>query len=611
MDFKERQRKFNKNSKGGKKSQYTNNYAQFMAPVVFGIDDVLMNMFCSYVLCKNKNVHRYSITNLNKLVNSIDPNNFGDNQIMLVKFQFLRLSLASRISGLSGELILSDISRKMDIRGLVGDPYFLRELNNDEVTYVEKTIGQFLNTLTFDSKIDNILRICNSYKQANYIQRDALLGDFREVLKETMTEFRRNDANENSSSTRFRLSSINDSMQDIHDYITNPSYKLITGMQGMNGLLGGGFQKTRVYCFFGMSGEGKTTTLINLFYQVWKYNKGFKTKDPTKKPCIILFTMENLIIEYICSLFNILTRGKNIKNVESAEAAMQEFKDRKFEYMGDDDIEILIDFKPGRSKDTSYCYQLIEEMEDEGFECIAFFMDYLMRIKPVEYTGDSYADLGIVTDEFKTCAMLKDIPFITASQLNREAAKIIDEGRDKNQANIIKRLGRATIGDSIQIDRNLDAVIILVPEVSPTGERFMAYKLTKKRYEIFTNKLSIYQPFYGPTTIALVEDIYETKPAFKESLARDPEEIRESFGDVDRVSINQTIKSLSSLSSASHELIKQPGLVKIEKEEKQVSLSVDTLVESKPKLRDIVVIVPKEEREKMREIYFPNSIRTA
>lgn len=611
MDFKERQRKFNKNSKGGKKSQYTNNYAQFMAPVVFGIDDVLMNMFCSYVLCKNKNVHRYSITNLNKLVNSIDPNNFGDNQIMLVKFQFLRLSLASRISGLSGELILSDISRKMDIRGLVGDPYFLRELNNDEVTYVEKTIGQFLNTLTFDAKIDNILRICNSYKQANYIQRDALLGDFREVLKETMTEFRRNDANENSSSTRFRLSSINDSMQDIHDYITNPSYKLITGMQGMNGLLGGGFQKTRVYCFFGMSGEGKTTTLINLFYQVWKYNKGFKTKDPTKKPCIILFTMENLIIEYICSLFNILTRGKNIKNVESAEAAMQEFKDRKFEYMGDDDIEILIDFKPGRSKDTSYCYQLIEEMEDEGFECIAFFMDYLMRIKPVEYTGDSYADLGIVTDEFKTCAMLKDIPFITASQLNREAAKIIDEGRDKNQANIIKRLGRATIGDSIQIDRNLDAVIILVPEVSPTGERFMAYKLTKKRYEIFTNKLSIYQPFYGPTTIALVEDIYETKPAFKESLARDPEEIRESFGDVDRVSINQTIKSLSSLSSASHELIKQPGLVKIEKEEKQVSLSVDTLVESKPKLKDIVVIVPKEEREKMREIYFPNSIRTA
>jgi hypothetical protein len=250
-------------------------------------------------------------------------------------------------------------------------------------------------------------------------------------------------------------------------------------------------------------------------------------------------------------------------------------------------------------------------MEDEGFECIAFFMDYLMRIKPVEYTGDSYADLGIVTDEFKTCAMLKDIPFITASQLNREAAKIIDEGRDKNQANIIKRLGRATIGDSIQIDRNLDAVIILVPEVSPTGERFMAYKLTKKRYEIFTNKLSIYQPFYGPTTIALVEDIYESKPAFKESLARDPEEIRESFGDVDRVSINQTIKSLSSLSSASHELIKQPGLVKIEKEEKQVSLSVDTLVESKPKLRDIVVIVPKEEREKMREIYFPNSIRTA
>ena len=609
MDFKERQKRF----KGGKQNKpnqrqskaNNNNYAQFMTPVVFGIDDVLMNMFCSYVLSSNKNVHRYSITNMNKLVNEIDESNFANNQIMLIKFHFLKLALASRTAGLSGDLIISDISRKMDINGLVQDPYFLRELNNDEVKYVENTVGQFLNTLTFDSKIDRILKICNGYKQANYIQRDVLLGDFREVIKEAMTEFRRNDVNENSSSTRFRLSSINDSIQDIHDYITNPSYKLVTGMQGMNGLLGGGFQKTRVYCFFGMSGEGKTTTLVNILYQVWKYNKGFKTKDPTKKPCIILFTMENLVIEYICALFHIITRGKNIKDVSSAEAVLAEFKARKFEYSDGDDIELVIDFKPGRSKDTSYCYQLIEEMEDEGFECIGFFMDYLMRIKPVEYTGDNYADLGIVTDEFKTCAMLKDIPFITASQLNREAAKIIDEGRDKNQANIIKKLGRATIGDSIQIDRNLDGVIILVPEVSPTGERYMAYKLTKKRYEIYTNKLSIYQPFYEGSAIALVEDIFDTKPAFKESLARDPEEIRESFGDVDRVSINQTIKSLSSLSSASHEMIKQPGLVR--GDEKQVSLSVDTLVETtKPQLLEVAIRVPVEEREKMRSLYFPD-----
>ena len=41
-------------------------------------------------------------------------------------------------------------------------------------------------------------------------------------------------------------------------------------------MLGGGFEKGRVYSFFGLPGEGKTVTLENLMYQIWKYNKGFK-----------------------------------------------------------------------------------------------------------------------------------------------------------------------------------------------------------------------------------------------------------------------------------------------------------------------------------------------
>jgi hypothetical protein len=172
---------------------------------------------------------------------------------------------------------------------------------------------------------------------------------------------------------------------------------------------------------------------------------------------------------------------------------------------------------------------------------------------------------------------MKDVPFITASQLNREAAKIIDEGRNSNQANIIKKLGRATIGDSIQIDRNIDGTIILVPEVSATGERYMAYKLTKHRYEIYTDKVSIFQPMYPGSYIALVEDIYDAKHAFKESLARDTEEMREAFGGVERVTINTTIKSLTELTSKKN--MAMPQLVDSQKPE-EFRLESTKLVET-------------------------------
>lgn len=588
MDFNQRQQKFSK-----RKKQYRS-----YGVIIFGIDDVLMNLFCSYVLSQNKTVHKFSISNLDKLMNSISPSTFENNPLLLMKYNFLKQALHDRINGLNGELILSNISRTMDISNLMQDPKFIRELSNEEIKYAEETTSQFLNTLTFDYRINTFMQLCKDYEHADYRSRQSILANIRSIMTDTMTEFRRNDIATHSPSTRFRLSSMNDSIEEIHNYIANPSYKLVTGMQGFNALLGGGFQKTKLYCMFGMSGEGKTVTLVNLLYQVWKYNKGFKTKDPTKKPCIVLLTMENLVIEYICSLFHVITRGGNIRDCSSAEACLAEFKNRQFEYKDIGDIEIVIDYKPVNTVNTGYMYQLVEELEDEGFETICFIMDYLMRIRPSEYTHDLYTDLGTIANDFKTFAILKDIPVITASQLNREAAKIIDEGRNANQANIIKKLGRATIGDSVQIDRNIDGTIILVPEVNASGERFMAYKLTKHRYEIFTNKVSIFQPMYQGSYIALVEDLFDPKPAFKESLARDAEEIREAFGEVERVTINNTIKSLEELTSTKSLLM--PRLVE-DNPPAEIGISADKLVEKK--LTSIVGVVPKELRGQYDSTY--------
>ncbi len=590
MDFNQRQQKFSKR-RSSKPTKANDN-------ILFGIDDVLMNLFCSYVVSQNRTIHRFSISNLDKLMRTINPSTFENNPLLAIKHRFLLKALQGRTNGLPGELILSDVSRHMDTAALFQDPRFIRELSNDEVRYVEDTIAQFLNTMIFDSKLNNFMQLCKDYEHADYRERQAILDNIRSVMADTMTEFRRNDVANHSPSTRFRLSSMNDSMEEIHNYICNPSYKLVTGMQGFNALLGGGFQKTKLYCMFGMSGEGKTVTLVNLLYQIWKYNKGFKCKDPTKKPCIVLLTMENLVIEYICSLFHVITRGGNIRDCSSAEACLEEFKSRKFEYKDIGDIEIVIDYKPVNTVDTRYMYQLVEELEDEGFETICFIMDYLMRIRPSEFTHDLYTDLGTIANDFKTFAILKDIPFITASQLNREAAKIIDEGRNANQTNIIKKLGRATIGDSVQIDRNIDGTIILVPEVSASGDRYMAYKLTKHRYEIFTNKVSIFQPMYEGSYIALVEDLFDPKPAFKESLARDVEEIREAFGEVERVTINNTIKSLEELTSTKKMLM--PSLVE-DNPKPEIGIATDKLVERK--LIPIVGVVPKELRRQYDSTY--------
>lgn len=561
---------------------------------VLGLDDTLMNYLCSYLVSTNKKIKRFGLSNLKKFVVSLSPDNFNKNPLLQQKYQFLLQGIDNRLSGMSGDIVLSDIKRHSTTPNLF-EQNFIKELNDTEIKYIEDTIMGYLHTMVFDNHIETLKDICNKYSEADISQRDKIVDHLRTELNSINSDFRKYDITHHNAATMFRLSSMDEFEEEIDKFINDPAQRLITGMHAFNGILGGGFQKTRLYCLFGMAGEGKTVTMVNLLYQVWKHNKGVKLKDVSKKPCICLFTMENLVIEYVCSLFHIITCGDNIRDYSSGKEALEEFKRRKFEYSDENDIELIISYEPGFTKDVNHMYDMVEELREEGFETIIFFVDYLMRILPSRITGDPYIDYGTVANDFKTFAIMEDIPVVTASQLNREAAKIIDEGRSSNQSDIIRKLGRATIGDSINIDRNIDASIILVPEKDQYEQRYMAFKMTKHRFEIYTDVVSFFQPIHMGSYISFVEDIHEPKPAYRLSLLKpEEEELKEIFGnDIQKVSIRpiDSIKQLAEKASTKLvETFVEP------KEEPQYGLSPEKLVE-KTALTQIVTVSPIENRK--------------
>ena len=129
---------------------------------------------------------------------------------------------------------------------------------------------------------------------------------------------------------------------DSYHEVTSKYRKLTTGMQGFNQLIGGGFENTRVYLLLGITGVGKSMTLINLAYQLKKYNKGYKTKDPTKRPCIVYLTQENTVTETIQRLFQICT-GEEFAKQESPEAAINKLRVEGELYLSDESpIDLII-----------------------------------------------------------------------------------------------------------------------------------------------------------------------------------------------------------------------------------------------------------------------------
>lgn len=583
-------------SRGGKYKSSAPIIEQREPMVISGMSDALMSAFCAYTLSSNQNIHRYSMNNLHKLMNMLNKDAFVDKPQIDQKFKFLLVALEGKVEkGVSGDLLLHFINTRIDIKPFINDESIMQELTNETISFVEGSISSFLDYMAFDASLDSLGTLCKDYSEADFRQRRPILDEVKVEIFSLATEFRRNEAANSSSSTRFRLSKMNESVEEIHKYLKNPSNMLVTGMKGFNEILGGGFQKTRLYCLFSLAGEGKTVSMVNLLYQVWKYNKGFKTKDPTRKPCIVLLTMENLVVEYVNSLFHVVTQGKSIRECDSADEVLEEFKNRKFEYMGDNDIEIVIDYKPVHSKDTRYMYEMVEELEDEGFETIAFFMDYLMRIRPSEYTKDNYTDLGNVSNDFKTFAILKDIPVITASQLNREGAKIVDERRGSNKIDIVKDLGRSNIGDSINIDRNLDCSIMLLPETKSDGSRYMGFQLTKARYEVQSLLRAFFQPIYPTSKIAFVEDLYDLEPAYRTTLGNTDEEVKNKMGQTTTAAIPGINSLTEYAANYANQLIEDDPEPPPKK--KFLRRIVFEIPDSIRKTKDINVKIPNKERK--------------
>ena len=125
-------------------------------------------------------------------------------------------------------------------------------------------------------------------------------------------------------------------------------------------------------------------------------------------------------------------------------------------------------------------------------------------------------ELGDIVNEFKVFAADRDIPVITNSHLNREAARLIEENESKSsKSDITMKLGKANAGESLLMLDNLDGAIIINIDFDDQGNKYMAFKKAKMREK--TDREYILQPFVYGSGIRMVEDLYG-EPMFKEYL---------------------------------------------------------------------------------------------
>lgn len=491
----------------------------------FNFDITIMDAFSQYVVSENTSIHISSLTNLYTILNSISEKLFGDNQALISRYRFCKAALKTRLEKkiTKRDFIIRDIIGPLGNTFEGMDVDNLKELSNTDIVWIEQDISSIMDVLFINNNIIDLSRDCTNFIDADYSDKMRYVESIKNKVVKMNTEFRRHDLDMDSEDTMFKLSNPENSIQRIIDRMHSPSYKLITGMQTFNQIIAGGFEGSRVYCFYGLPGEGKTTTLLNLLYQLKKYNVNYVCKDRTKKPCIVLLTMENQIHETVCTLYNIACNADDMSN-HTTQEIMDIMSQTGLAVTPESPIDIIIKYKPINSVDTNYLFKLTEDLEDDGYEVICMLQDYIKRIRPIEDNDrDERFRLGSVINDFKNYAVAKDIPVITASQINRDGAKIVDDSRSSNKSDIIKKIGRVNIGESSLIDENLDASIFLLPEWTSDGKKYMGFKLTKKRFKADSSVSAniFYQPFVDGNIVKLEEDEGCMAPLSRKTLLDD------------------------------------------------------------------------------------------
>lgn len=466
-----------------------------------------LDIMCKCLVSDNKNIRRGQLYNLRNLIYLINPSNYENDFEKSKRISFIKKGIEARlVCNLTDPyMILSHINGGILDTSIIDLDEFAG-LSNAEVEWMNNMVSEALKFSHMFNNVDKLLDICTRLKSTEYGSKAEVVKEFESVINSIQNDFRR-CRNENRTQEIFSLRDgyFENVMYDTYNALSSPRRKLSCGMQGMNEMLGGGFENGRCYVYFGLPGEGKSSIMMNIMYQIKKYNRYYRTKDPTKRPCVVLLTMENSVAESIDRLFGMATGYKKMTDF-TPENAMKMLKEDGELYLTDDSpIDIIIKFEPSNSVDTSYLYTLTEDLEDQGMEVIAMFQDYIGRIRSTEHLADSRLEYGAVVDEFKTFAEIKDVPVITASQLNRDASRHIDEGRKASKSDLVRLIGRSNISESMLILNNIDAGFLIAPETTHDGDRYLGVQRIKIRYDAGDREF-VYLPFLGDS-LKMDEDV--------------------------------------------------------------------------------------------------------
>lgn len=514
-----------------------------LKPLKIKFDITTLNMIISFIYKDSVLRTRKTLSNIYKLFNNLDESLYEEDELLKARIWIIQKTLYSKlIDGFENtdnmkQYCIDDIEcdelRKTTLINILET----KKISHDESKHLVKKID---DTLEFGYTVtvkDVIKQILATIDEGDFRSYRAVSEDLYDIAT-AIINIKRNNTSLGSDQT-FSLADeqfdavVEEAVQKLKDR----NRIFITGIQRLNTILAPGYLSKRLYTYLAFPGKGKSTILLKSAIDIRRYNKGIKTKDPDKRPAVLFLTLENDIPETIERIYNMAVDSDDIRNYSPKQIKKKMREKGGLKLTSDDNIDIIIKEYKNRELDTNDLYTIINDLADEGIEVITLILDYMKRIRPAEKAKDEKTELKNITNELKEVAKYFDIPVITAQQLNRVGASVVDAALQAKKEDVTKLVGRDAVAGAWEIIENSDVVIIINPETKiDTGELFLTFKLLKRRYRSSEENEKLRRleyfnhPFEAGNEIRLIDDVELPKSLSLESLASEFESTEDKRG---------------------------------------------------------------------------------
>lgn len=514
-----------------------------LVPLKIKFDITRLDMIITFLYKESVLRTRKTLTNIYKLFQNLDETLIDDNPDLMARVWIIKTTLKGRLEeGFENDEYLTQFCFDQTDCDEFKENTLKHILQTKKISYEESKyiIRVMDDTLEYGYVItikEIIQEIINQIDDREYKTYKEVSNDLYEIANSIINIKRRTKSLGSDQTFSLNTEEFEGVVEDALQKLKDRNRVFITGLQRLNTLLSPGYLSKRLYIYLAFPGKGKSTILLKSALDIKRYNAGIQTKDPDKRPAVLLLTLENDISETIERLYNMAVDGDDIRNF-TAKQVKRKLRDKgQLKLTSDNNIDIIIKEYKNRELDTNDLYTIINDLEDDGVEVITLIVDYIKRIRPVEKAESEKIELKNISNELKELAKYFDIPVITAQQLNRSGASVVDAALQAKKEDVTRLVGRDSIAGAWEIIENSDFCCIINPEVkSDTQELFLTFKLLKRRYRSSEEneklrRLEYFnQPFEPGNEIRLLDDIDLPAPLALESLSTQFEAVENSRG---------------------------------------------------------------------------------